>query len=168
MSFWDRFLEELRQLGEFVVEWAILIVTALLVLLIGRWILRIVRRWTEKLLNIGPMDTMWDRSGVNRALQPSGQSAAALTATILYAWLLVGLWLICVPDSAAGDPREPLGEVARLHPGADTRGNYRDRFGGCCELGCGPRPTVLGCTERNRGSPGPFRSRSSCSASCLR
>jgi hypothetical protein len=96
MSFWDRLVEELKTLGETLAEWIVLIAVALLVLLIGRWILRWVRTLIEKFLGANWMKGVWDRSGVTRALEPSGQSAASITATIAYAYLMVLLWLVVV------------------------------------------------------------------------
>lgn len=94
MSFWDRLLEELRSLGELIVEWAILIAVALVVLIIGRWILRWVRRIIERVLGADALQGVWDRSGITRALEPSNQTAASITATVVYAYLIVGLWLV--------------------------------------------------------------------------
>lgn len=94
MSFWDRLVEELRSLGETIVEWAILIAVALIILIIGRWILRWVRRLIERLLGAEWLNGVWDRSGITRALEPSGQTAASITATVIYAYLMVGLWLV--------------------------------------------------------------------------
>ena len=94
MSFWDRLLEELRSLGELIVEWAILIAIALLVLIVGRWILKWVRRIVERLLGAAALDGVWDRSGVTRALKGTGQTAASISATVIYAYLMIGLWLI--------------------------------------------------------------------------
>lgn len=94
MSFWDRLLEELRSLGELIVEWAILIAIALLVLVIGRWILRWVRKIVERVLGAAALDSVWDRSGISRALEGSGQTAASISATLVYAYLMVGLWLV--------------------------------------------------------------------------
>lgn len=96
MSFWDRLLEELRTLGETIVEWAILIAIALVVLVIGRWILQWVRRIIQRVLGASWLDGVWQRSGVDKALEPTGQSAASITATIIYGYLFVGLWLIVV------------------------------------------------------------------------
>jgi|GEM_PF-944008 len=94
MSFWDNFLEELRSLGETLLEWAIIIVIALLVLVIGRWILKWVRKIIEKVLSISMFDGLWNKSGVTKALEPSGQTPAAIIASLAYAYLAVGLWLI--------------------------------------------------------------------------
>lgn len=94
MSFWDRFLEELRMLGELIVEWAILIAVALLVLIIGRWILRMVRNAVEGLLGAEWMSGVWEKSGVKSALGSSEQTPASLAATVLYAYLMIGLLLI--------------------------------------------------------------------------
>ena len=83
MSFWDRLLEELRTLGELIVEWAILIAAALLVLIIGRIILRWVRKLIERVLGAAALDSVWDRSGITRALQGSDQTPASITATVV-------------------------------------------------------------------------------------
>jgi hypothetical protein len=96
MSFWDRLLEELRSLGETLVEWVILIAIALLVLVVGRWILKWIRRILVRILTASWLDAVWDRSGLTRALEPSGQSVASITATIVYGYLWVVLWLIVV------------------------------------------------------------------------
>jgi hypothetical protein len=94
MSFWDRLVEEARSLGESLVEWAILIAIALLVLVIGRWILRWVRRILVKLLGASTFDGVWSRSGITKALESSGQTPASIAGTIVYPYLMVGLWLV--------------------------------------------------------------------------
>jgi len=96
VSFWDRLVEELRSLAELIVEWAIILAVALLVLIIGRWILQWVRRIIVKLLGANWLDGVWQRSGVNAALAPSGQTAASITGTIVYAYLMLGLWTVVV------------------------------------------------------------------------
>lgn len=96
MSFWDRLLEELRTLGETLAEWIVLIAIALVVLIVGRWVLRWVRTIIQKFLGANWMKGVWDRSGITRALEPSGQTAASITATIVYAYLMVALWLVVV------------------------------------------------------------------------
>lgn len=94
MSFWDQLLEGLESIGNTIAEWAPKILVALLVLVVGRWILRLIRRWTEKLLSVQAVQGVFDRAGVTRALAPGGRSPASLFATILYAFLMVGLWLV--------------------------------------------------------------------------
>lgn len=96
MSFWDRLLEELRSLGETLVEWIILIAVALLVLLIGRWILKWIRRILVRVLSVSWLEPVWDRSGLNRALEPSNQTVPTIAATLVYAYLWVALWLVVV------------------------------------------------------------------------
>ena len=95
-SFWDRLVEEFQSLGETVLEWIVLIAIALVVLIIGRWILKWVRKVVERLLGASALDSVWDRSGVNRALEGSNQTAASITGTVIYAYLMVGLFLIVV------------------------------------------------------------------------
>ncbi len=96
MSFLDQLLDELESLGQTLVEWTVLIGVALLVLIIGRWILKLVRRILEGVLGADMLDGVWERSGVNRALQGSDQTAASITATVVYAYLMVGLVLVAV------------------------------------------------------------------------
>jgi hypothetical protein len=96
MSFWDNFLEEMRSLGETLLEWAILIVIALAILVVGRWILKWVRKLIEKVLGLEWLQPLWDKSGVTKALEPSNQTPATILATITYAYLLIVLWLIVV------------------------------------------------------------------------
>ena len=42
------------------------------------------------------LNGVWERSGVNRALEGSDQTAASITATVVYAYLMVGLVLVAV------------------------------------------------------------------------
>ncbi len=94
MSFWDRLVEELRAVGENLAEWIVLIVVALIILIVGRWILKWVRRIVERVLGASALDGVWKKSGVSAALEPSGQTAASITATIVYAYGLIVLALI--------------------------------------------------------------------------
>lgn len=94
MSFSDQLLEELRSLGEVLVEWVVIVAVALVVLIIGRWVLRWVRKVIERVVGAQSLVGVWDRSGVTKALEPSNQTAASITATVAYAYLMVGLWLV--------------------------------------------------------------------------
>lgn len=94
MSFWDNLVERLETLGQNIVEWAILIAVALVVLIIGRWIIRLIRTWIEKLLGARALDGIWQRSGVSKALEGGDQTPASIVATIVYAYLMVALLLV--------------------------------------------------------------------------
>jgi hypothetical protein len=94
MSFWDHLWEELKSLGELVAEWVVLIAIALLVLIVGRLIFRWVRRIVERVVGAQSLTGVWDRSGVTKALQSSDQTAASIAGTIVYAYLMIGLWLV--------------------------------------------------------------------------
>lgn len=94
MSFWDRLVEELRTAGENLAEWLVLIAVALVILIVGRWILKWIRRIVERVLSASAFDGVWKRSGVDAALEPSGQTAASITATIVYGYGLIVLALI--------------------------------------------------------------------------
>jgi hypothetical protein len=91
---WDSLVNRLEALGEDLVEWAILLVVALVVLIIGRWIIGLVRRWTERLLGAGFMDPVWKRSGVSTALEGTEQTPASIVGTVLYAYLMIALLLV--------------------------------------------------------------------------
>lgn len=94
MSFWDRFMEELRSVGEVLADWVPRIIIALIVLIIGRWLLQLLRKAIQRLLETKPVQTVFDRSGINAMLAPAESSSAAIAASILYVLMLVGLWLI--------------------------------------------------------------------------
>lgn len=94
MSFWDSLVDRLQTFGEHVVEWGILILVALVVLVIGRWIIGLIRTWTEKLLGARFLQPLWDRSGVSTAMQGSEQTPASIVATIVYAYLMIALFLV--------------------------------------------------------------------------
>lgn len=94
MSFWESLLERLREFGETVIEWAILLGIALVVLVIGRWVIRLIRKATEGVLGAKALDGVWERSGVTKALEGSDQTPASISATIVYGYLMVGLFVI--------------------------------------------------------------------------
>lgn len=94
MSFIDELREGLESIGSTLADWIPRIVVALLVLVVGRWILRIVRNWVERLLQLDPVQTVFEKAGVTAALAPSGRSPAKLAATVIYAFLMIGLLLI--------------------------------------------------------------------------
>lgn len=92
--FWENFLDRLEALGENIVEWAILIVVALVVLLIGRWILGLIRGWIERLLGARALEGVWERSGIAKTLEGGEQTPASLVSTVVYAYLWIVLLLI--------------------------------------------------------------------------
>ena len=94
MSFWDQLTDRLSGIGSDVAEWGVKIVIALAVLIVGRWLIGIVRKWAKRLLETPAARTVFDKAGITGLLQPTGRSAAALTGTIIYAALMVVLWLI--------------------------------------------------------------------------
>lgn len=94
MSFWDSLVDRLVTFGETVIEWFVLILIALVVLVIGRWILRLIRSLVERLLGARWLQSIWDRSGVTAALEGSDQTAASIVATVIYAYLMIGLLLV--------------------------------------------------------------------------
>lgn len=96
MSFWDQLVAEFESLGQLVAEWLPRIIVALLILIIGRWILKWIRKLVEKFLNWSFMQSIFDKAGITSALAGTDQTAAGITATIIYAYLAVVLWLMVV------------------------------------------------------------------------
>ena len=94
MSFWDQLVAEFESLGQVIAEWLPRILVALLVLIVGRWILKWVRKLIEKLLNLSFVQGIFDRAGITSALASSDQTATGITASIIYAYLVVVLWLV--------------------------------------------------------------------------
>ena len=97
MSFWDSLWDRLQNFGETVIEWLILLAIALVVLIIGRWIIKLISKFFEKLLGAKFLDGVWERSGVSKALAEGDQTPASIVATVIYAYLMVGL-LVVVAD----------------------------------------------------------------------
>jgi hypothetical protein len=94
MSFWDSLVQRLQTLGENVLEWAILLVIAIAILIIGRWLIGLIRSWVEKFLSARALDPVWKRSGIAKALEGGEQSPASLVATLVYGYLLLVLLLV--------------------------------------------------------------------------
>jgi hypothetical protein len=63
MSFWDSLVQRLQTLGENVLEWAILLVIAIAILIVGRWLIGLIRVWLEKLLSARSLDPVWGDQG---------------------------------------------------------------------------------------------------------
>lgn len=95
---WDRFIEGVRDalenVGTTVGEWLPKILVAILVLIVGRWIVRTLRNGVGRLLESQTAQTVFDKSGLAAALEPSERRPAALVANIAYAFLMLLLWLI--------------------------------------------------------------------------
>jgi len=93
-SFWDSLVDRLQSFGETVIEWAILLGIALVVLVVGRWIIGLIRKAIQKVLDAKALDGIWKRSGVAKALAEGDQTPASIVATIVYAYLMVGLLVV--------------------------------------------------------------------------
>jgi hypothetical protein len=91
---WDEMRARLEALGGDIADWGIKIVIALVVLVIGRWIIGMVRKAIERLLALPAANTLYEKSGVTTALAPSGRSPAKLAGTVIYAVLMLVLLLI--------------------------------------------------------------------------
>lgn len=95
---WDRFVEGFRRafedLGAGLGEWIPKIIVAVGVLIVGRWIVRTLRTWIERLLKSQAANTVFEKAGLDAALEPSGRKPAGLVTMLAYAFLMLLLWLI--------------------------------------------------------------------------
>jgi len=94
VSFWDSLWDRLVTFGETFIEWAILILIALVVLVVGRWIVRLISKLLAGFLDADILKGMWKRSGVSKALADGDQTPGSIVYTIIYAYLMVVLLLI--------------------------------------------------------------------------
>ncbi len=91
LSFWDRLLDSLEQVATTIGDYAPKILGALIILIVGWFIVRILKRVTFRLLKSRPVKVVLDKAGISGALEGSGYNAASLGATIVYLflWLFV-------------------------------------------------------------------------------
>jgi hypothetical protein len=93
-EFFDNLWARAQEFGAAAGEWLILLVIALIVLLIGRWIARAISKWLGRLLDVQPLQPIWDKSGVSTALRGGEQTPGSIAATVTYAYLMVVLLLV--------------------------------------------------------------------------
>ena len=95
---WDNMIQGFKDafasVGSTLGEWIPRLIVALLVLLVGRWILNTLRKWIEKLLELPAVQSVFTKAGITSGLAPSGKKASTLLATVAYAFLALMLWLI--------------------------------------------------------------------------
>ena len=81
MSFWDSLWDRLVTFGETFIEWAILVLIALVVLVVGRWIIKLISKLVAGFLDAGMLEGMWKRSGVSKALAEGDQTPGTIMYT---------------------------------------------------------------------------------------
>ncbi|MEX0591892.1 MAG: hypothetical protein WD358_00070 [Nitriliruptoraceae bacterium] len=94
MQLWDDIVDALQAMAVTAVEWVPRILLALVVLIVGRFVLGFIRRIIVKLLDLAPVRAVFDRAGLTSATEPSGRSPAQMVGTIVYAVLFIVLWII--------------------------------------------------------------------------
>lgn len=94
MSFWDRLTEGLRDIGTAIGEWTPKVLGALVILIIGWFIARLLRNIVQRLLETQPVQAVLDAAGINTALQESGYKASSLAASVLYFFLWLTVLLL--------------------------------------------------------------------------
>ncbi len=94
-SFWDRFVESLEAVGTAIGEYAPRILSALIILIVGWFIIRILKSVTRRLLASGPVSAVLDMAGISGALERGGYNVASLGASVVYLFL----WLIVLLEA---------------------------------------------------------------------
>jgi flagellar biosynthesis protein FliQ len=89
-SFWDRLMDGLRDIGTAIGDWTPKIIGALLILVVGWLIARILRNIVRRLLELAPVKAVLKAAGIEGALEGSGYEPAKLGAGIVYFYL----WLV--------------------------------------------------------------------------
>ena len=93
MSFWDRLVESLRDIGTAIGDWTPKILGALIILIVGWFIARILRNLIRRVMEWGPVQSVLDAAGINSALEGSGYNAANLVASTVYFFLWLTILL---------------------------------------------------------------------------
>jgi hypothetical protein len=91
MSFWDRLTESLKDVGTAIGDYAPKILGALVILIVGWFIARILKGLTRRLLASRPVGAVLEKAGISGPLERSGYNAPSLGASIVYLflWLFV-------------------------------------------------------------------------------
>lgn len=101
-DFWDELSGGLIDMGRTVADGLPRIVGALLILLIGIWIARKIRKFVKRIFTNETVDRMLEKAGIGGALKNAGYDGGTLIGTIVYA-LLVLMVLIMAADAAGAD-----------------------------------------------------------------
>ena len=92
--FWDNLVDRLWEFGTNLIEWLVLILIALLILVVGRWLAKWIARILGRLLDAKILDGLWERSGVSRALAEGEQTPGSIANTLIYAYLMIVVLLV--------------------------------------------------------------------------
>ena len=94
MSFWDSLRERLDEIGTDIGNWLVAITGALIILIVGLFIARILRRITRRILENDAVEAVLDKAGIGPTLRNAGYSVASLGASIVYGFLVLVVLLL--------------------------------------------------------------------------
>lgn len=94
MSFWDTLRERLDEIGADIGNWVPKIFGALIILIVGLLIARIIRKIVKRLLENDSVEGVMDKAGIGGALKESGYSASQLGSTIVYGFIALIVLLL--------------------------------------------------------------------------
>jgi hypothetical protein len=87
MSFWDSLRDRLEAIGADIGNWVPKILGALIILIVGLFIARLIKRIVRKILENDAVGKVLDGAGVGNALRNSGYTAPELGASVAYGFL---------------------------------------------------------------------------------
>lgn len=95
---WDNMVQGLKDafasVGTTLGEWIPRILVAIVLLIVGRWVLRTLRTALERILDTPAVKAVFDKAGITAALAPSQRKASSLVAGLGYAFMMLLLWLV--------------------------------------------------------------------------
>ncbi len=115
-SFFDGLEEGLESAGQAVTDFLPKLVGALLILIIGWIIAKIVRNILRRLLDRVGVNTAFDRAGLSGPLSTAGYSGARLIATIVYVIMLFVVFLLAAEALAVERLSELLSDLVAYLP----------------------------------------------------
>ncbi len=115
-SFFDGLKDGLQNAGEAITDFLPKLIGALLILLIGWIIAKIVRNFLRRILERVGIDRAFERAGLAAPLNRAGYTGASLIATIVYVVLLFVVFLLAAEALAIERLTELLSELVGYLP----------------------------------------------------
>jgi len=112
----DGVTEGLTNAWQSVIEFIPKLIGALVILLVGWFIARLVRNGFERFFHRVGLDRLLDRAGLNTAMEGAGYTASGLTARVIYWMALLVVFLLAAQTLRIGQLSELLGNLIAYLP----------------------------------------------------
>jgi hypothetical protein len=107
LDFWDEMSAGLASIGQAALKWIVLVAISIVIFFVGKWLIGLIRSWLRRIIDSPALRGIWQRSGVDRALEPTDQTPGSVLGTVAYVYLMAGLLLI-IARLLEADPLEDL------------------------------------------------------------